>query len=209
MARRLERSVALAAWLMLNPWMTASAADVVVGSVLAVRGAVFSDTAAGQQPLVVNAAVHRGDTIVTVAGKAKIALNDGSIISIGENSRVAACRLRRQGLEQRRSRVTLLTGVLRAARRHRTTSPGTFEVETETAIAAVRGTDWVIEATPERTSVAVRARRRRRHQSRRPPTDGAASLARSRHRRAAGRASDAAVPWGIKRLADVLARATF
>ena len=207
MARHLEQAVALAAWLMLNPWMTASAADEVVGSVLAARGAVFSDAAAGQQLLVVNAVVHRGDAIVTLSGKAKIALRDGSIISIGENSRVRLADYAGKGSSAKIT-IQLFSGVLRPLV-SRTTSSGSFEVETETAIAAVRGTDWVIEATPERTSVAV--------------VSGVVAVTSRADRRATevlrlpGHGTDVlkgspptpAVPWGIKRLAEVLARATF
>ena len=207
MARCPARSIALSAWLMLiASAMPTFAADEVVGSVLAIRGVVFFDAAAGQQPLAVNAVVHRGDAIVTVAGKAKIALNDGSIVSIGEHSRVELAVYAGKGTG---SKVTLrlLTGVLRPLV-SRAVSQGTFEVETETAIAAVRGTDWVIEATPERTSVAVvsgvvavTSRADRSTEVLRLPGHGTDVLK--------GRPPTPAVPWGIKRLAEVLARATF
>ncbi len=38
---------------------------------------------------------------------------------------------------------------------NRSLAHGRFEVESETAVAAVRGTDWIVEVTPERTSIAV------------------------------------------------------
>jgi hypothetical protein len=198
-----EVSVAL----MLTGWgWGAAAADVVVGSVVAVRGAVFSDAGAGQQPLTVNAPVHRGETIVTVAGKAKIALKDGTILSIGENSRMLVHHSA-SGASANIA-VGLVSGVLRPLV-VRATTTGRFEVETQTAIAAVRGTDWVIEATPERTSVAV--------------LQGVVAVSGRTDRKATvvlrspgqgtdvhrGSAPTPAVPWGTKRLADVLARATF
>jgi hypothetical protein len=193
---------------MLAAWGSgASAADVVVGSVVAVRGAVFSDAGAGQQPLAANTPVHRGETIVTGAGKAKIALNDGTIISIGENSRM---RLAHYAGTAARAKITvdLVSGVLRPLLVKATPS-GNFEIETETAIAAVRGTDWVIEATPERTSVAV--------------IRGVVTVSGRTDRQATvvlrspgqgtdvrrGSAPTPPAPWGIKRLAEILVRATF
>jgi len=140
-------------WLALFGIGAASASDVIVGSVLAVRGAVFLYAGGGQQPLLANAPVRLADTIVSGAGKAKIALDDGTIISVGENSRVRVADYERAS-DTLRTRVNLISGALRLLVT-KLTPASKFEVETETAIAAVRGTDWVIEATTEQTSVAV------------------------------------------------------
>jgi hypothetical protein len=129
------------------------AADVIVGSVLAVRGDVYWVVGGRRQPLTANMPVHSGGTIVSAAGKAKIALDDGTIISVGENTRVRVADHDRAS-NNSMTRVSLVVGALRLLVA-KVTSAGTFEVETETAIAAVRGTDWVIEATSEQTSVAV------------------------------------------------------
>jgi hypothetical protein len=135
-------------------WAPAAlAADVIVGSVRAVRGTVFLDSGNGPQPLTVNATVHPGDAIVSNAGKAQIVLDDGTIISVGENSRVRIAAHERTA-NAAATRVGLVSGALRLFVA-KMTPAGKFEVETETAIAAVRGTDWVIEATPEQTSVAI------------------------------------------------------
>ena len=203
---RLAVEVSLA--LMLAGWgCVASAADVVVGLVVAVRGEVLSDAGAGQQALAVNAPVHRGETIVTGAGKAKIALNDGSIISIGENTRVRMVHFAGTS-KSANVALNLVSGVLRPFV-VKGASTGTFEIETQTAVAAVRGTDWVIEATPERTSVAV--------------VRGVVAVSGRTDRQATvvlrspgqgtdvprGSAPTPPAPWGIKRLAGILARATF
>ena len=66
----------------------ATAADAVIGSVLAVRGAVFTDTAGTLQPLAADAPVRQGDAIVSRNGKARIVLDDGTVVSVGENTRV-------------------------------------------------------------------------------------------------------------------------
>lgn len=133
--------------------VAAFASDVVVGSVLAVRGAVFRDSGESQQPLMANAPINLGDTIVSTTGKAKIALNDGTIISVGENSRVRVADFE-SPTNNAKTRVSLISGALRLLV-NKIPSPGKFEVETETAIAAVRGTDWVIEVTHDQTSVAL------------------------------------------------------
>ncbi|MET0682389.1 MAG: FecR family protein [Casimicrobiaceae bacterium] len=187
---------------------TARAADAVIGSVLAVRGSVFADSGAGSQALTTNAPLHRGDTVVSSAGKVKIALHDGSIISVAENT-----RLRLADHENTpgsvKARIKLISGALRLFVA-RITPTGTFEIETETAIAAVRGTDWVIEATPERTAVAVlrgvvavtgRAAQAPATVMLRSPGHGTDVRV--------GSAPTPAKPWGASRLADLLARVAF
>jgi hypothetical protein len=130
----------------------ALAADV-VGSVLAVRGSVWVDSGAGPQPLTANAPVHAGDTIASAAGKAKIALTDGTIVSIGENARVRLAEYRRVA-GARNARVDVVSGALRFIV-ERVGPADRFEVHTETAVAAVRGTDWLVDAMPDHTAVAV------------------------------------------------------
>ena len=50
-----------------------------VGAVLAVRGAVFKDSAGSMLPLAAQAPVRERDAIVATDGKAKIALDDGTM----------------------------------------------------------------------------------------------------------------------------------
>ena len=184
------------------------AADAVVGTVVAVRGHVFVEAAGPPQPLVVNASVRVGDAIVSRDGKAKIALDDGSVISVGENTRVRIDRFERsQGFV--RARLAIVSGALRLLIA-KVAPDGNFEVESETAIAAVRGTDWVVDATPEQTSVAV-LNGRVAVSGRGTHAASTVLLALPGHgtdvRR--GSAPTPPIPWGPRRLADVLARATF
>jgi hypothetical protein len=184
-----------------------TAAGTVIGRVLAVRGEVFVDEGATPQRLIDDSPVHGGDTIVTRAGKAKIALADGTVVSIGENTRWQLGDLAGRG-SAARLRTTLLSGVLRPII-DKAKGAGGFEVETETAIAAVRGTDWLIEATPERTSVAVLRGI--------VAVTGRAEPQRTVLLQSPGQGTDVPrgapptdpVPWGIRRLADTMARATF
>jgi hypothetical protein len=186
----------------------AIASDVVVGSVLAVRGEVFLETSGAQRPLLANAPVHLEDTIVSIAGKAKIALDDGTIISVGENSRVRVAEYESKTVDIK-TRVRLITGVLRLLV-VKVTPAGRFEVETETAIAAVRGTDWVIEATPENTAVALVA-----GVVAVSSRDGQAqtTVVLDRHGQGTdvrrGSAPAPVAQWGAQRFSSTVARATF
>ena len=185
----------------------ALAEDAVVGSVLGVRGDVFVEADGSLQPLRANAAVRSGDAIVSDRGKAKIALHDGSVISVGEHARVWIRRYEHKAGNVK-AQLALVSGALRLLVA-KVAPDGNFEVESETAVAAVRGTEWLMEATPEQTSVAlmsgsvaVSARGRR---------DATVVL------QSAGEGTDVRrgaaptppVTWGARRFADVLARATF
>jgi hypothetical protein len=183
----------------------AAIAAEIVGSVLAVRGEAFSDAGGVLQPLVANAPVAQGATIVTHDGKAKIALEDGSIVSVGENTRV------RIGMEERKPRgvkagLALVSGALRLL--VRATPSGSFEVETETAIAAVRGTEWIMEAASAQTSVALL---RGRVSVAGREGGSAVVLQNPGHGTDVkrGAAPTPPIPWGRRRIADLLARATF
>jgi hypothetical protein len=135
-------------------WAGASrAAEVVVGSVLALRGEVFRNEGATRQALAAKAPVYLGDTIVAGAGKAKIGLNDGTIVSIGENTRIrlSTYQSTSNGFT---TRLYVWAGALRLLVA-RITTGGHFEIESETAIAAVRGTDWLMDVTADMTGVAI------------------------------------------------------
>ena len=132
---------------------SARAADFAIGSVRAVRGDVTRESGGEPQPLVAKAPVYLGDVIVAGAGKAQLSLNDGTIISIGENTRLRL-EVYRATTNAFTTRLHLVSGVLRLLVA-KVTAVGQFEIETETAIAAVRGTDWLIDATAEQTSVAI------------------------------------------------------
>lgn len=137
--------------LMLAPGAS-HAADEIVGKVLAVRGDVVAQVGRERIPVVVAMQVRTSYVIVANAGKAKIELADGTIVSVGEGSRMRVADLARTGSPA--TRVELISGALRLLVVKAT--PGArFEVETETAIAAVRGTDWAIEVTRDRTGVVV------------------------------------------------------
>jgi hypothetical protein len=202
------RDVAWIGWVALTLWASghALAEDAAVGSVLAMHGEAFVESDGSLQPLINDAPVHVGDAILTDKGKAKIALHDGSVISVGEHARLWIRRYdSRNG--NVKARLSLVSGAMQL-RIAKVGPDGNFEVESETAVAAVRGTEWVMEATPGQTSVAL--------------LDGSVAVSSRQLQtavvlRTSGEGTDVRrgsppappVAWDAHRLADVLARATF
>jgi hypothetical protein len=131
----------------------AAAASPPIATVIALRGEVFREAGGNRQPLQLRDALRLDDTLVSEAGKAKLLLNDGSIVSLGEHSRLMLVHY--QSVANGRSTLLrLFDGVIRIFV-NRATAGGAFEIRTETAVAAVRGTDWLMEAVPGRTGVAI------------------------------------------------------
>jgi hypothetical protein len=185
----------------------AQAGDVIVGAVAAVRGDVFREVGAARERLGPRAPIHRGDVIVTASGKARLDLNDGSIITVGENSRVRIADY--QSIANRlRTRLDLGLGVLRLLVGRRL-SGAQFEVDTETAVAAVRGTDWLVEASPGQTSVAL-VTGEVEVTARDAPSPATVRLEKPGQGTDVRRGVPPAVTsWGAARFAATLARATF
>ena len=114
-----------------------------------------------------------------------------------------------RGARNAKARLALVAGALRLFVA-KVTPDGNFEVETETATAAVRGTDWMMETTPEQTSVALL--RGRVAVSGRTSQAGATVVLASPGQGTdvrRGSAPTPPIPWGARRFADTLARATF
>ncbi len=131
----------------------AQAQDVVVGKVLAVRGDVVALAGRERTALAVDMPLRSSHVIVAATGKARIELVDGTLLSVGENSRMRIAQVAPPGTTPA-TRVELISGALRLLV-VKATPAARFEVETETAIAAVRGTDWIVEAMPANTGVVV------------------------------------------------------
>jgi len=185
----------------------ALAEDAVVGSVLAVRGAVFVESDGSLQPLRANAPIRSGDAIVSDEGKARIALDDGSIISVGEHARVWIRRYEHKAGKVK-AKLALVSGALRLL--VASVAPdGSFEVESETAVAAVRGTEWLMEATPEQTAVALMSGTVAVASRDRPETSVVLQSPGEGTDVRRGSPPAPPVTWGARRFADVLARATF
>ena len=125
--------------------------DALVGDCTVVR---FGGSAASA--LAVGAALYEGDRIRTGAGaRLRVAFVDDTVVQLGESTDLAldwflhAPDANTQNVLLRVSsgifRVILELVLPRAA----------FEVQTATAVATVRGTDWITEATPEATATVA------------------------------------------------------
>jgi len=134
----------------------AAAAEPQVGEVLALFGQCFVETAGRRNALRLGDAVHVGDTLDVAAGaKLKLRMSDGSVIAVASSSRLTIADYRLgNGGESRNVTLSLGEGLLRAVVSVLKGLPH-FEVDTATGVAAVRSTDWFIEARPGSTQVGV------------------------------------------------------
>ena len=126
------------------------------GEVLALVGDCAIVAQDHRQALKVKDVVRVGDTVAVAAGaKLKLRMIDGSVLSAAAGTTLT---IDAYGLDSAATRrdagMTLAQGLLHAVVSSMAT-PSRFEVSTATAVAAVRSTDWFIEASAERTKVGV------------------------------------------------------
>jgi hypothetical protein len=203
-----SRSILLAFIALLLVAPCAEAQSPPIGRVLAVKGSVSHERAGNRIAATSGTLLQVGDFVVSSDGRAKIQLNDGSILSLGENSRMRIGDYQGAG-NNFTTRLGMEGGTLRALY-NKTVAQGRFEIETETAVAAVRGTDWLVEVTQARTSVALvqgevavsgKGGAAGSTVVLRSPGDGTDI--------APNAAPTAVARWGAPRFASLLARATF
>ncbi len=120
-----------------------------LGSVTVLRG---SEPAA----LRIGAPVFLGDRVITGAmARIRIELTDRSVLAIGSDTDVA---LTEQVSDSEgnpiRNVVSLLYGIVRATVQ-RVGPRQSFDIETQSAIASARSTDWLVEAGPGMSAVFV------------------------------------------------------
>jgi len=153
---RLLRSVQIALFLLvvasgIGPTVAATPS---IGDVIAVKGTVYRDHEGKHDLLVVGAALFVTDVITAEGdGKAKLLLRSGSVISVGEKAKIRLADFPSSD-NQFTTRVNAEQGAIRLFIA-KSQAGGHFEVDTETAVAAVRGTDWIVDVMPDQTSVAV------------------------------------------------------
>ncbi|QEX22200.1 hypothetical protein FRZ61_21300 [Hypericibacter adhaerens] len=127
------------------------------GQVVRTQGQVTKMAGTGAAvPLGPDAPVAVGDTIVTADGaKVDLRFVDGSLLTVGPSSRVEIARYAPAASGGRgEALLSLLNGIIKlivdeGGRWNR------FAVGTETAIASVRGTEWLVDAAPGKTGVLV------------------------------------------------------
>ena len=134
----------------------AASAEPQAGEVLALSGQCSGEVGGSRKLLKLGDAVQVGETVDVAAGaKLKLRMSDGSIIAIASESRLTITDYRvGNGGESRDAILSLGAGLVRAVVSALKGSPH-FEVDTATSVAAVRSTDWFIEARPGSTQVGV------------------------------------------------------
>jgi hypothetical protein len=147
------RSVAVAAIIGLV-FATAAAAQS-VGEVLAMGGQCFREAGGQRTALRIGDAVAVGDSVdVPQGAKLKLRMSDGTIIAAASNSHLTIEKYALGGADKRDAKLDLASGLLRAVVAA-VGDPQKFEVATATGVAAVRSTDWFIEAKPGSSQVGV------------------------------------------------------
>ncbi len=151
----MTRTFVFAAGLALAALCSWAAAAAPAGEVLAMGGQCFR-TAGGQStPLKIGDPVSVGDMIEVPQGaKLKLRMADGTILAAAPGSKLTIANYALGGDTKRDAKVELASGLIRAVVAA-VGEPQKFEVDTATGVAAVRSTDWFIEAKPDSTQVGV------------------------------------------------------
>jgi hypothetical protein len=150
-----RRDLILAAALIgLSP--TAGFAATGAGSVVGLAGQCVVQRDGRPSPLKLGDAVAVSDTIeVPADGKLKLRMSDGSVISLAPGTKMTVATYQTDSAGQRQNaQLSLSQGLIRAVVAP-VDHPTTFEVSTAVGTAAVRSTDWFIEAKPGAAQVGV------------------------------------------------------
>ncbi|MDI9245115.1 FecR domain-containing protein [Marinobacter sp. CHS3-4] len=117
---------------------------------------VFSGRTGSKRPLTPNTLIRVGDEVITYSGTSTIKLADGSVIRLSPNSRLAFNRLTRFGKSGMvDTRLRLNSGELETQVEPVIEDGSRFEIETPSAVAAVRGTMFTLRTSPEGTDLRV------------------------------------------------------
>jgi len=132
----------------------AASAALEVGRVAVLLGSAQRATVGSPVALQAGAGVREGDEITTGAdSRMEIAFVDGSLLTLGPESRVVIRRYAPDGTVAQ-ALILLVAGILKVA-----IGEGviwqSFEVETETAVASVRATEWIMQTGAEGSAVFV------------------------------------------------------
>jgi hypothetical protein len=135
-----------------------AARETSVGSVSGLTGQaqVMRQGASQAQPLALGAKVFEGDRIHTAAhAKLRLTMEDGSVLTLGAATDLSLDKF--NYAPERASRDVLLEvprGIIRALV-GLLVANSTFEMQSQTAVASVRGTDWIAEAKPDATAIVA------------------------------------------------------
>lgn len=146
----------LLALLLLAIALPSLAAAAPAGSVVGLSGACFVESGGQRAALRIGQPVQVGDTVdVAADGKLKLRMADGTVVSVASGTRMMVSAYTTDASGQRQDgKLSLAQGLLRAVVSPMG-RPASFEVDTAVGTAAVRGTDWFIEAFPGAAQVGV------------------------------------------------------
>jgi hypothetical protein len=126
------------------------------GTVLTFKGDCFVEAGGSKILLKTGDVVHVGDTLdIPDGSKLKLRMIDGSVISAASGTTMTITAFSGDDKGGKRDAdISLAAGLLRAVVTP-ASAPSRFEVETATGVAAVRSTDWFVEAQAGTTRVGV------------------------------------------------------
>ena len=135
---------------------TAAAADVDIGEIVKLRGKARLLRQNQSQFVERGAHLKVGDTLLTgPESRLRIKVVDGSIVTLGENSRLIIDRASFDlGSGNRDVGVSLFDGILRSSVA-KVKGRSAFEVNTALVASAARSTEWVVELKGPATSLLV------------------------------------------------------
>jgi ferric-dicitrate binding protein FerR (iron transport regulator) len=124
-----------------------------IGRIVATLGEVHLLRQGEELSATAGAAVFAADRLVTRArARVRIALSDGSTLAMGADTALDLARYERTETGVLSGLIRLLNGILRT----RIDSPGAqIRIQTRTAVASVRSTQWMMDAEPDNTAVFV------------------------------------------------------
>lgn len=125
-----------------------------VGAVTKLRGQARVARGGGNVMLAEGTKIESGDGVVTGPdARLKIQFKDGSIITLGENSKLNIDKAKFEG-SKRDIAATLLDGVVRAAVA-KAGEGSNFQVSSSLVTSAARGTEWIMSIKDHTTSLLV------------------------------------------------------
>lgn len=117
---------------------------------------ILSGRDSSKRPLTVGTLVRVGDELISHSGSATIELADGAVVRLSPNSRLAFNRLTRYGKSgMADTRLRLNEGELETQVTPFVEDGSRFEIETPSAVAAVRGTMFTLKTSPTGTDLRV------------------------------------------------------
>jgi hypothetical protein len=120
--------------------------------VIGLRGEAWASQGGSQTRLVQGSAIGEGTTVVTKeGGRVKLRFADGSVVVVGETSTFTIEKFG-QGGDGKRAQADMKLDMGLMSQTVAPGKPDSWRVSTPTVVTAVRGTEYLIEVRPDRTT---------------------------------------------------------